>query len=156
VREIIPLSVARTWNEAKQEWELVHVFYTDGESPGTCLCGHYPIIKHCVLRNRENGNEVRVGSCCVKRFLGLPADAIFRCLERIARDPEASLNPVTVEYAYDRGWMTPWERDFYLDTLSKRRLSARQRAKREEIKSAVLGRGRIRRGSAGGPNDASY
>ena len=56
VQEIVALSVADNWNAAKQEWELGEIFTVPDTKPGTCLCGHHPIIKHCVIRNRKNGN----------------------------------------------------------------------------------------------------
>jgi hypothetical protein len=74
--KIIALRVADTWDQAKIEWSLFDVFKE--VEPDTCLCGHYPIIENCVLRNRENRNRAIVGNVCVKKFLGLPSDKIFQ------------------------------------------------------------------------------
>ena len=49
---LIDLSVEDVWDEAKLEWALESVWRED--EPDTCLCGHYPIIEICLLRNRKN------------------------------------------------------------------------------------------------------
>jgi hypothetical protein len=136
VEEIVALSVANTWHLAKSEWALAEVYLAD--QPGTCLCGHYPIIEHCVLCNRENGNTAVVGNVCVTRFLGLASEVIFAGLRRITHDCGKAMNQAAIEYAHSRGWINDWERDFYLDTSRKGKLSPKQRAKRVEINRRVL------------------
>jgi hypothetical protein len=140
VEEIMALSLAKSWGEAKREWVLSHVFYA--ASPGTCLCGKYPIIEHCVICNRENGNTAVVGNHCVRRFMGLPSERIFAGLRRIASDRGARLGDAVVEYAYAKGWISDWEYEFCRDKRRGRRLSPRQRAKRVEINEKVLERAR--------------
>ena len=54
-REIIALSFAQTWTEAKLEWEIAEV-YRAGQ-PDACLCGHFPIIEVCVLVNKATRHE---------------------------------------------------------------------------------------------------
>ena len=140
IERIISLSVAVSWDEAKLEWELSRIFFAAADKPGTCLCGHFPIIECCVLRNRENGHTAIVGNVCVDKFIGLPAEKLFRSLRRIMPDKGAALNAETVEYAFGAGWITEWEWRFYLDTLHKRRLSARERPKRLEVNAKILDR----------------
>ena len=108
------------------------------ETPGTCLCGHSPIIEHCVIVNRLNGNSVIVGNVCVTKFLGLPSDRLFSALKRVAADNGRALNAAMIEHARSKGWINDWEREFYLDTMRKRRMSDKQRAKREQINRQVL------------------
>jgi hypothetical protein len=140
VEEIVALSLAKSWGEAKREWVLSHVFFA--ESPGVCLCGKHPIIEHCVVCNRENGNTAVVGNHCVRRFIGLRSERIFAGLRRIASDRGARLDDAAVEYAYAKGWISDWEYEFYRDTPRGRRLSPKQRAKRVEINGKVLDRAR--------------
>src|SRR5438067_1518325 len=123
-REIIKRSVARTWNSAKTEWKLDSTIFSD--VPRTCLCSHYPILEICTLVNRENDNRVVVGNCCVKKFMGLPSDDIFRGIKAIGQDICKSLNLPTLEYASDKGWITSRDMDFYTNTRRKRKLSDRQ------------------------------
>ena len=88
--EILKLSVAQTWNEAKREWSLEEIYEAD--EPETCLCGHYPIIELCLLRNDHNGAQATVGNICVKKFMGLPSDNIFQAIKRVRKDASKSLN----------------------------------------------------------------
>jgi hypothetical protein len=136
-REIIARSVADNWPLARREWDLADVYFCR-DPLGTCLCTHFPIVEHCLLVNRENGNRAVVGNVCVHRFFGLPSEAIFKGLRRIAGDQTRSMGEAAVEHAHQHGWMNDWERSFYLDTCCKRRLSPRQLAKREQINLQVL------------------
>src|SRR5262249_38919492 len=65
---------------------------------------------------------------------------IFAGLRRVAEDPGAALNPAAIDYAYARGWLSAWERDFAHDTCRKRSLSPRQMAKRHEVNRRVARR----------------
>lgn len=141
-REIVQLSEADSWDRAKSEWGLAYVIMLEPRRPReTCLCGHYPIREICVLRNSANHNEARVGNCCVMRFLGdLESDSIFRGLRRVRESEDRSLGWEALLMAARAGWLTDWELQFYMDTLNKRRLSAKQINKRARINSKVLRR----------------
>jgi hypothetical protein len=134
--EIVRRSRANRWPEARLEWKLLEIF--EAEEPDTCLCGHYPIIENCILRNKVNGNEVLVGNCCVKKFVGLPSDRIFQAVKRIRKDLVKSLNAEAVEHARERRWITQWERDFYMGIMRKKNLSPKQAAKKSQINEKVL------------------
>lgn len=134
--QIVRLSVAKRWDAARLEWSLESVYFAD--EPETCLCGHFPIIELCVLRNRENRNDATVGNECVKKFMKLPSDLIFSALKRIRQDRETALNPDAIDYARRRGWMNEWEKGFYLDTWRKRALSGAQMHTRIVINEKVL------------------
>jgi len=129
--EIIALSTATVWDAAKLEWSLHEVFEAD--EPETCLCGHFPIIENCVLRNKTNGKFATVGNCCVKKFMGLPSDLIFQAVKRIRADSTKSLNAQAITYARERGWINDWESDFYFRIMRKRVLSDKQAAKKRQI-----------------------
>jgi hypothetical protein len=135
-QEIIKRSVAKTWNEAKREWGLEAVYFAP--EPDRCLCGKFPIIELCILRNRKNDREAIVGNECVKKFLGLPSDRIFNGLRRIQVDAEKPMNEDAIRYAHSRGWMNDWERGFYLDTWRKRKLSSAQAVIRAQINEKVM------------------
>ena len=113
------------------EWTLNDVYESD--EPETCLCGHFPIIELCNLRNKVNGKYATVGNCCVKKFIGLPSDLIFQAVKRVRSDHAKSLNGEAIEYAFGKGWINEWERDFYFKIMRKRNLSEKQRAKKVEI-----------------------
>ena len=67
ITEILKLSVAVAWEEARREWELFHVYEKYESDPDYCLCGH-PILEICVLRNKRNRNTAVVGNVCVRKF----------------------------------------------------------------------------------------
>ena len=136
--EILALSASSDWDAAKMEWQLEDI--TKEEEPQTCLCGHYPIVELCTLRNRINHNTAIVGNCCVKRFIGLPSEEIFQAVTRVQKDWWRALNKETIYHAYDKRWITEWELTFYLDTMRKRidSMSGKQSSKRNEINKRVL------------------
>ena len=47
--EIVELSEADNWYEAKLEWQLQDIYFS--QKPGQCLCGHAPIKEFCILQN---------------------------------------------------------------------------------------------------------
>jgi len=138
IAEIIKRSVTRAWDQAKLEWSLLEVYEAD--EPETCLCGHFPIIELCVLKNDQNGVQVTVGNCCVKKFVGLPSDKIFEGVKRVRKDGSKSLNAEAVQHAFDRGWINEWERSFYMNVMRKRDLTYKQKSKKLQINELVLRR----------------
>lgn len=136
IKEIIKLSEANIWDEAKVEWTLSKVHEVD--EPQTCLCGHSPIIEICLLRNKYNGNVAEVGNCCVKKFIGLCSDKIFGAVKRVRKDREKSLNIETIEHAFEVGCIDDWERNFYVDVMRKRILTTKQRQKKIEINEKMI------------------
>ena len=81
-----------------------------------------------------------VGNVCVKKFLGLPADKIFHAIERIEKDLTRSLNAETIDFAHKQGWISDWDRRFYLNTWRKKKLSWAQREQRIQVNQKVLRR----------------
>lgn len=136
--EIIALSNADSWELAKIEWVLDSIYFA--EEPETCLCGHFPIIELCELKNAKNGSSATVGNCCVKKFLGLPSDKIFQAVKRIRVDSDKNLNGETIEHAYSKGWINKWEYEFYGDVFTKRKFSDKQLAKKKQINEKILKR----------------
>jgi hypothetical protein len=139
VRKIMARSEAQAWAQAKLEWDLSHIYFADRDYPGTCLCGHFPIIEHCVLRNHLNGSIATVGNVCVSRFLDLPeVEDLFASLRRIIKNPQSTLSTFAIEHCYQECWLNDWERSFYIDTCKRRQPTPRQLAKRVEINEAIV------------------
>lgn len=137
---IVALSEAEAWEDARLEWRLEFVYFADRADPGTCLCGHHPIIECCVMRNVENRRSTTVGNCCVKRFMDLSSEYVFQGMRKIKSDPTSSMNVEAADFAFLRGWISGWEHGFYLDVWRKRRLSVKQAAVKERINEKVLAR----------------
>jgi hypothetical protein len=133
--EIISRSEVDVWDRAKLEWSLYEVYVAD--EPETCLCGHFPIIEICTLRNRLNGKFATVGNCCVKKFIGLPSDKIFQAVKRVRKDTTRSLNAEAIEHAYEKDWINDWERKFYFDIMRKRNLTTKQAEKKVKINEKI-------------------
>ena len=134
--EIINRSQSKVWDKAKMEWSLHEIYEAD--EPEICLCGHFPIIEICTLKNKLNGKFARVGNCCVKKFIGLRSDLIFRAFKRVREDIQKSLNAEAIKHAYDKGWINEWEYEFSIDTMRKRILSAKQLKARMQINKKML------------------
>jgi hypothetical protein len=139
-QNIIAISVAKTWEAAKSEWSLHGIYFCPKDQPQTCLCGHFPIREICKIVNRDNKFSVEVGNCCVKKFIGLPSDKIFRGIKRIQKDGSKSLNADAIEHAHKSNWINDYEYRFSLNTAYKRNLSIKQLAIREQINHKVLAR----------------
>ena len=133
--EIIKLSQSQLWDVAKSEWTLYEIYEAD--EPERCLCGHFPIIEICTLKNKLNSNYATVGNCCVKKFIGLPSDKIFQAIKRVRKDDEKSLNAEAITHAYDKGWINDWEKGFYLDVMRKRKLTPNQLNKKVQINNKL-------------------
>ncbi|MYB05041.1 MAG: hypothetical protein F4Y24_01685 [Gemmatimonadetes bacterium] len=142
-RRIVELSEAADWDRARLEWRIEDIYIQ--RKPETCLCGHFPINELCVLRNRKNHNRAIVGNVCVKKFMKLSSDRMFAAIKRVTADETKAFNVHVIEHAFAKRWINDWERDFYLDTWRKRKLSARQMTKRREINRKVLARVRTNR-----------
>lgn len=136
IEEITSLSQSKIWLLVKLEWELDYIYFES--EPETCLCGHFPIIEVCVLRNRHNRNTAIVGNICVKKFIGLPSDNIFQAIKRITKDEEKSLNLETIKYAHNKNWISDKDFNFYSDIYRKRYLTSKQLNWKVKINQRVL------------------
>jgi hypothetical protein len=134
--EILSRSVSKSWDDAKREWKLARL--RRSSVPETCLCGHFPILKICTIANVHNAIETNVGNCCVKKFLGLPSDQIFDAIERIHSGHSRALNMETLDFAFERGWITAKDHKFYVDTMRKRNLTERQESYRQGLNAKIL------------------
>lgn len=144
--EIIKRSKSQVWDTAKIEWSLHEIYEAD--KPETCLCGHFPIIEICILRNKLNGQFATVGNCCVKKFIGLPSDLIFQAVKRVRKEKKKSLNAEAIQHAYENDWINEWEYKFSMDTMRKRSLSEKQLQTRMKVNEKMLAN--MRRNSSKG------
>ena len=134
-QEIISRSKSKKWDTAKLEWELIEI-YPDQDS-SYCLCGHYPINEICEIKNKETGEVVEVGNSCVKKFqTGM--HKIIPSLKKIQRYKLNSVNPETIEYAFQNKIINDWEKEFYIDTWRKRTLTDKQMDIRVKINNKLI------------------
>jgi hypothetical protein len=137
MERIVEMSVADNFQEAKLEWILTRIYKQDD---GECLCGHSPIINHCVLTNKLNGNETIVGSSCVQKFIGIPTDKLFASFTMIVKDQQAYLGLEFIEYLHKHRVINDWEYEFLKSTFRKKFewLSEKQQEKRLQINKKVI------------------
>lgn len=134
--QILALSEAKDWETAQKEWSVIHI--NPADEPQTCLCGHFPIIDICTIRNRITKNIAEVGNVCVRRFLGLRSDLLFSAVKRIQRDLSKSLNAEAIVFFREQGVLTEWEYHFLQDTKKRRSLTAVQSEMRCKISRKIL------------------
>jgi len=134
--EIINLSEANTWEQAKLEWSVQLI--TSQSDPETCLCGHNPINELCYIINEKNRKIALVGNCCVKKFMGERVDLVATGIKRIIEDIDNAMNAESIEFAYKKKWINDWEHCFLLNTKRSRRVSMNMRHKRRQINLKVI------------------
>jgi hypothetical protein len=125
-QEIIRMSIADDWDQAKQEWVFVGVTYEDD---GHCLCGKR-IKEHCHIFNEQTFTETHVGNECIKHFTGVFAQAdytkeIFQAIKKLKSNRYAHPGGHLTRVAYDSGWIRPNDIRFLVGT-ERRTLSAAQ------------------------------
>lgn len=135
-KEIIALSDAKDWNIAKKEWILDHIY--DAMEPQTCLCGHYPIMEICVIKNLKNNNHTLLGNCCIKILLGLGSNKLFNSLKRIRKDINKSISKDFIKLLSDNKIITDWETEFYINISKKRKLSSKQKEQKIRINDKII------------------
>lgn len=137
--ELIKLSFSPIWDEAKLEWELIGVEKVSESDAEECVCGKYPILEICTIKNKINNNTARVGNSCVKKFIN-ESDKIFRSISQIKKSIDKSLNAETISFAFEKHWITQKDRNFYIDIFRKRNLSEKQSNWKTSINKKILNR----------------
>ena len=130
IKNILALSASNVWNDAKKEWEFFGIEIKHGSS---CLCGKYPISECCYLRNTQNRNEVVVGNCCIKRFMG--DNTKTKMFNAISKE---KINAALIEYAFKKGIINDWENKFANDLWRKRTLTEKQKYFFDKIKKRII------------------
>lgn len=138
MNEIVSCSNSNIFSVAAGEWEWIDSYLIPfGEDLDFCLCGH-EIRECCIIRNGYNGHEKVVGNCCVNKFMKTESDLVFQCINRLRLDITKSLNPATIEYAYQKCAISTWEYKFYYNITKKRKLSHKQFKIKTRINQTVL------------------
>lgn len=76
-REIIRHSNADNYFDACHEWDEVCIDVADDDEECYCICSH-PIKQLITIRNRENGNDVVVGSDCIRKIPNFPNASLYQ------------------------------------------------------------------------------
>jgi len=130
IHEIMRLSNAGNWDFARKEWDVEQIALIKGS---TCLCGKHPIREVIRMRNRENGHEVDVGNCCVKKFFGNSEwSKSFKALAK------GRINEQLIAHAHHKKKINDWERNFLYDVWRRRSMTAKQRAKFNALTKRIV------------------
>jgi len=137
IDEIIIRSVSDSWETARKEWFFENAYQS--EEPETCLCGHFPIINICVIKNTRNGNCTEVGNCCINKFLDIDeGNKIFSSVNRLKKDISKSMSFEALQYLNEKGILDNFEFEFYSSIIRKRKLSDKQISIKERINQKFI------------------
>ena len=132
ISEIVKMSQADTWAEAKAEWEVQDIAFVKNSS---CLCGKYPIREVIDMHNHKTNKVTQVGNCCVKKFFDDSEwSKVFGAIKR------GKVNGKLILHANEKGVINNWEKDFMLDVWRKKVMSGKQREKYNNINQKILER----------------
>lgn len=135
--EILKLSVSKYWDIAKLEWNFETAY--ESKERQTCLCGHYPIVNICEIKNKENNSITEVGNCCINKFLGIDeGNKIFISVRRLKNDLSKSMSIEVVDYLKSKNILDDFEFNFYQNIHRKRKLSDKQLKIKEKINTKLL------------------
>ncbi len=141
---ILPLSVSKNFNTARNEWKLIGVEVSDEFDQ--CPCGQ-EIKEHCYIQNQLNGNTTYVGNVCVNRFIGIETGNLFAGLKRLSQDDAANANEDLIIHAYKFGYIFESEYKFLMETRHKRKLSEKQIAWKKKINHRIISKAVVQRRS---------
>lgn len=127
--EILQLSFADTWNEAKKEWRYLGSSYNK-EDFSYCLCGH-PIKEECHMQNTITKARTIIGNCCVKLF-NEEASEVHKTVSK------TKINQAVIDYALKQNVLNGKEYDFMTNVWRKRKRSYKQQQWYNSLKRKVL------------------
>ena len=118
LREIvISRSEADNWPEAKAEWQLMTIY----DKWSRCICGHR-IKENCVIKNKENSNELVVGNDCINHFKEdnlHVKESCRRSLQRLQSNLTAKAHTDLIDLAVKLNILSNAEGEYYKRSKSK-------------------------------------
>ena len=133
---LIKESISDNWDKVKEEWVCTDVYLEENDDIH-CLCGH-KIHEICHIFNQKLDKNMIVGNCCINYFMETKSNLIFQSLTRVKDDIRNSFNEATIEFLFSKEIINGWERNFYLDTWRKHKLSEKQLTRKIEINNKIL------------------
>lgn len=140
---IIPIlekSRAKTWEEAKPEWEYIGSEVVHG-CIEECLCGQ-AIVEICYIRNKITKEEVRIGNRCVNQFMAETevkekSERIFKTVKGLKNNALYSVPVDVVMLAYKEGLLDILDPVYYDQIKRKRKLNPKEEAIRKKVNQRV-------------------
>lgn len=141
-REVLKRSQSKIFAVALTEWYLL-VLYADDH--GHCLCTHFPIKDHHVLRNRITGEEIIIGNVCVTKFDAvvnneqLRPSLVIAAFKRIVASPStARANAALLADCERNSHLNDWEYSFYNNVYRKRNLTYKQQEQLLRVNNKII------------------
>lgn len=141
-REIIKHSVAQTYFEACSEWDEICIDYAEDDEDYECICSH-PIKQLITIKNRENNNELVVGSDCICKIHNFPHASLYQPvitnLVELKRNPDdTKIGKNLLLYIRVREILEAKHISFLESMRCKRNLSVKQEEYYKGLKKKIL------------------
>lgn len=136
---IVSLSESDSFQQAKEEWTLFNVEFSEQEGGSVCPCGQTGIRELCYIRNTENKKEIFVGNVCVNKFMDINTGNFFDGIKRLRKNPESNPNQDVIDFAWKFGYLYGEnEYNFLCDIKRKRKLTPDQESWRAKANRRIL------------------
>ena len=141
-REIIKHSNADNYFDACHEWYEVAVDVADDDEECYCICSH-PIKQLITIHNRENNNEVVVGSDCICKIPNFPNATLYQPgisnLADLKKNPaDTTIGKKLIEFIRIKGVLEEKHILFLESMRCKRRLSPKQELYYSGLKKKIV------------------
>lgn len=141
-REIIKHSMSQDYYEACSEWEEICIDYAEDDEDYECICSH-PIKQLITIRNRENNNELVVGSDCICKIHNFPHASLYQPvitnLVELKRNPDdTKIGKNLLLYIRVREILEEKHIAFLESMRCKRNLSVKQEEYYKGLKKKIL------------------
>ena len=141
-REIIRHSNADNYFDACHEWDELAIDVADDDEECYCICSH-PIKQLITIRNRENGNDVVVGSDCIRKIPNFPNASLYQPaisnLTDLKKDPEdTTIGKNLIDFIRIKELLEEKHIIFLENMRCKRRLSPKQESYYSGLKEKIV------------------
>jgi hypothetical protein len=100
--------------------------------------GHFPIKKICEIVNKKNGTVVKVGRCCLTKFLDIKTDHFQKAMNALEEDINITLTEKIVSLSKKARAISTWEMMFYKNIRIKKNLDNLKLNMKIEINTKIL------------------
>lgn len=141
-REIIKHSNANNYFDACHEWDEVAIDVADDDEECYCICSHR--IKQLItIRNRENGNDVVVGSDCIRKIPNFPNATLYQPaisnLADLKKNPDdTTIGKNLIDFIRIKQLLEEKHMLFLESMRCKRRLSPKQESYYSGLKKKIV------------------
>jgi len=126
MQTLLMYSNSKEKNIALKEWEYMSSFIENNY----CICG-IAIKENCLIRNKYNGNELIVGNVCIKKFMNIDNDFIFKGINSLLKNKIS--NNDFILYCYEKGYLYENQKDFLINKYRKRKFTKKQADFKDKI-----------------------